>query len=112
MNASNNFERYEQIGHRFLMALDSGDLDALGQLWVRAEADPELEKLFCELSLAYNEEVIEMTTEASIEIEIGSAADSGKHQPSLPQVRVESAPPWDLSIDPEASTSSRWGKKG
>ena len=74
MNNASNFERYEQLGLRFLVALDRGDLDALDSLWAGAESDPELETMFCALSCAFDEDA----AETSIEIMIEPGSDSAR----------------------------------
>jgi hypothetical protein len=108
MNNASNFERYEQLGLRFLVALDRGDLDALDSLWAGAESDPELETMFCALSCAFDEDA----AETSIEIMIEPGSDSAQRQPSLPHVRVGRAAAQEWSLDPDASTPSHGQTKG
>jgi hypothetical protein len=60
--------RWDEVGLRFLDALDAGNLDAVGALWEQAAADPELERSLGELTdgLAV-EEGPERTWEADAE---------------------------------------------
>ena len=58
MSSPTDQSQYEKVVQQFVEALDDADLEALDVLWGQAVADPELGRLFCEISEAiYSEEV-------------------------------------------------------
>jgi hypothetical protein len=54
--SANESLRHLEDALAYLDALNAQDFDVLAQLWARAEADPELDRLFCEINQGVLEE--------------------------------------------------------
>ena len=50
-----NYQR-EQAIHRYIQALDKGDMDGVAEVLDAALYDPELERIITEINLSYHEE--------------------------------------------------------
>jgi hypothetical protein len=109
MNAGSDFERCEQLGLQFLVALENGDLEDLEDLWVQAELLPDLEAMFCELSQAFYRDRTGGEPDPDIEIVIRPTSKTDERPPSLPRIQVEthSDQDWLHRPDKESSTHRR-----
>jgi hypothetical protein len=104
MNQLDLFELYELLALRFLVALEHGDLDVLADLWSQAEASPDLEAMFCELSELFCSDVTGQTPEPDIKFEVRPTDKFDRLRPSSPRIEIETALERDSPTRPDKST--------